>query len=48
MFDINKMIKSLKEFNAESVEYNLNYRKDGVLYKIKLSINVTDEGGAQE
>lgn len=43
MFDMDKMIESLEEFNADSVDYNLNYRKDGVLYKIKLSIEVMDE-----
>ena len=43
MIDINKMIEALEEFNADSVDYNLNYRKDGNFYKIKLSIEVVDE-----
>lgn len=48
MFDIDKMIESLKEINADSMEYDKGYIKDGVLYKIKLSIEVMDEGEAQE
>lgn len=43
MFDINKMIEALEEFNADSVEYNLNYCKDGILYRIKLNIEVIDD-----
>lgn len=43
MFDINKMIEALEEFNADSVEYKLNYRKDGILYRIKLNIETIYE-----
>lgn len=38
MLDIDKMIEGLEEFSADSVEYKLNYRKDGILYRIKLNI----------
>lgn len=43
MFDINKMIEALEEFSADSVEYKLNYRKDGILYRIKLNIETIYE-----
>lgn len=38
MLDIFKMIEALEEFGADSVEYKINYRKDGTLYEIKMSI----------
>lgn len=41
--DIDIIIDSVEEFNADSVEYNLNYRKDGHLYKIKMTIENADE-----
>lgn len=43
MFDINKMIEALEEISADSVEYKLNYRKDGILYRIKLNIETIDD-----
>lgn len=38
--DINilRMIEDLKEIGGDSFECKLNYRKDGVLYAIKISI----------
>ena len=41
--DINKLIESNEEFGADSVEYKLDYRKDGQLYRIKLTIETIDE-----
>lgn len=48
MFDINKMIEALEEFSADSVEYKLNYRKDGILYRIKLNIETMYEKSEEE
>lgn len=48
MIDINKMIKTLEEFNASLLDYTLFYRKDGNFYKIKLSIEVVDEESEEE
>ena len=47
-FDIDKMIQALEEFNADSVDYNLKYRTIGVLYKIKLNIELVDEEAADD
>ncbi len=41
--DILKMIESIEEMGADSVEYKLNYRKDGILYGIKLNIETIYE-----
>ena len=38
MIDILEVIKSLEEFGADSIEYKFNYRKDGILYEIRMSI----------
>ena len=43
MIDIPKMIEALEEFGADSVEYKLNFRKDGILYEIKMSIEEVSE-----
>ena len=38
MLDILKMIEELEEFGADSVKYKLYYRKDGIIYEIRMSI----------
>lgn len=48
MFDINKMIEALEEISADSVEYKLNYRKDGIMYRIKLNIEIIDDESEEE
>ena len=48
MFDINKMIEALEEFSADFVEYKLNYRKDGILYRIKLNIETLYDESEEE
>lgn len=41
--DIDKIIENIEEFNADSMEYKLTYRKDGELYDIKMKIEKVDE-----
>ncbi len=38
MLDIIKMIEALEEFGADSVEYTVKFRKEGILYDVKLQI----------
>lgn len=41
--DIDKIIENIEDFNADSMEYKVTYRKDGELYTIKMSIEKVDE-----
>ena len=43
MIDIPKMIEALEEFGADSVEYNVKYGKNGILYEVKLSIEAVGD-----
>lgn len=41
--DLDKMLENIELFGADSMEYKLNYRKDGTLYQIRLNIEEVDE-----
>ena len=43
MLDILKMIEELEEFGADSLEYNVKYGKNGILYEVKLSIEAVGD-----
>ena len=43
IIDINKIIENIEDFNADSMESKLAYRKDGELYNITIRIEKVDE-----